>query len=268
MKFTARIALGVILVSSSAAFAHTEHNSFLETPVMTTSALVAEVQHDSLVRRRYERQFKMSEPELIQYFSSLHIEPLTEDRRYLVYNVDDSMVIRTRMLHLAKGTLVFADATHRPVLKCSCGNPMTGALPALGENDSFVHSLEGGDIIPFTRYAESPGDTEPLMADDTYVLTGEEPALDETPEIEQPEFRPLPFAPIATPGPAPAVPFVGGTPGLGWLGLIPLFGIIPIINQPHNHTTPPPPPFAVPEPMSFAPLAVGIVALCSKRRKK
>jgi hypothetical protein len=263
LKFTARLAIGVVFVSMSAAFARTEHNSFLETPVMSTSALITEVQHDPLVRKRYERQFLMSETELVRYFSSLHVEPLKEDRRYLVFNVDDSMIIRSRMLHLTRGTLVFADATHKPVLKCSCGNPMSAALPAVGENDSFVHSLAGG-LIAFTRSAENPGDNEPLVADNTNMMTGEVPSLDETPEIEPPGSRPQPFEPIPTPTPVP-IP-ISGVPPLGFLPLIPLIPLIPIIW--HNPGPPPPTPFATPEPASFAPLGLGVLALAWKRRKK
>jgi len=228
---------------------------------MTTSALTAEVQHDPLVRKRYERQFLMSEGELIHYFSSLHIEALKEDRRYLVFNVDDSLVIRSRMLHLTKGTLVFADADHKPILKCSCGNPMSAALPAVGENDALIHSLAGG-LVAFTRSAENPGDNQPLVADNNIMMTGEVPSLDETPEIEPPGSRPEPLVPTPTPVPVP----IPGVPPIGWLPLIPLIPLIPIID--HNPPGGPNTPLAAPEPASFAPLGLGVVALAWKRRKK
>lgn len=264
MKRLARLALCLAFVPVSAAFARTEHNSFLETPANSTPALIAEVEHNSLVRERYERQFKMSEPTLIHYFSGLHVEPLKEDRRYLVFNVDDSLAIRSRMLHLTKGTLVFADSNHTPVLKCSCGNPMIASLPALGENDSSVHTVMLEGVTPFTRSAESPGDNEPLLADDNITMTGEEPGIDETPETGIPDSRPEPIVPTPTP-----IPFVPGAPPISpWLPLIPLIPIIPLIPLiPNPPASPPGTPLATPEPATFAPLAIGILALSRRRRK-
>jgi hypothetical protein len=270
MDSVCRIFVLVGISASSLAFGRPEHNAFLNTPISSVSSLVAEVRKDPQVLKRYERQFDMTEPALIRYFEGLHVQALTEDKRYLVFNVDDDYVIRRRMLHLTKGTLVFADSSNRPVLKCSCGNPMTAAPPAMGENDTALHSVPFGDTVPSTRDSSQPDALDALAEDDTVSLTGEEPTFGEDTLVAETagdvgralEIAPAPDAPLVGPGLASSA-----GQGIGGLGFLPLIGLLGLINTGHSTSPGPPVIFVTPEPATFLPILVGVVGLSVGRRR-
>ncbi len=176
MRFSKGSLTALICLTSLTAWSRPEHNAFLNKSVFTTSQLVHQVQSDPIVLHRYEKHFKMSEPTLIHYFQGLHLEPLKVEKRYLVFNVDDSFVIGHRLLHLKPGTLVFADSSHKPILKRSCGNPMTDYLPALGENTKGAHSGGSAGEVSERKSGES-SDLLALAGDSGATLSGSEPSM-------------------------------------------------------------------------------------------
>jgi hypothetical protein len=264
MRLIGDITFAAILLTSHVAFARPEHNAFLDKPVFSTADLLKQLHSDSEVRGRYERHFKMSEPTLVYYFKGLHLEALKQDKRYLVFNVDDHFVIHHRLLHLKKGVLVFADDTHTAVLKRSCGNPMIAYLPALGENTPKLH-LAKQVAVASTRTAQAADLLDPLSQSDDTTLAGAPPGLPAdtlvADESTPPQGSGLAFTP------APSVPLVGSDLPVGLvggnslLGLIGLAGITGGILLDHGNNPPGGNPAVVPELPASAPMAFGVVGL-------
>jgi hypothetical protein len=264
-----RATLALLLVSSSMAFARPEHNAFLNQSVTTTSELVSEFQRDAEVRKRYERQFHASDSEIIQFFQGLHVEPIRETQRYLVFNVDNGYVIRSRHLLLTKGVLVFADASHLPVLKASCGNPLVATLSPQGESDSQLHSAPGDTLSALTRNepeaggiagapTDQPAGVAPTLSPGPVAEVG--PVVDIGPEL--PGAPMTSFAPIPGPGPASSI---GESPG-GVVAFAPLFGILGMTSLDHgsHHGA----PAVTPEPATSLPLGLGLAGLWLRRRRR
>src|SRR5687768_275760 len=84
-----------------------EPNAFLNKPAHTTTQLVTQVKNDPQVASRFMRHFNMDRRELVSYLASLRLVKLPEDGHYKVYNVHPDGVIRARLFHLKKGTLMW-----------------------------------------------------------------------------------------------------------------------------------------------------------------
>ena len=265
----------------SQAFAHTEHNSFLETPVFSVDGLLRELKSNATVATRYERQFKMSETDLERYFSTLHVAPLSESNVYLVFNVDDSLVIRARKLHLTQGTLVFVDPSGKPILKRSCGNPLVAAIPARGSHATKTHSeapeqdelkADEGDSANFGKPG-GPAEEAPNSS----TLASLEPALPAEDLIADQAGaaqggRAMTLNPVTSPtsplsadfAPSGTLPSVGGVGGLGYFGaLVALGGAITGHGNNTGLT-----PAATPEPSTWLAIACGLGMLSLRRRRR
>jgi len=103
-----------------------EHNSFLRKPAHTTEDLVKQVRTDSVVRARFKKHYKMTDAQVITYLSGLRIVRIPKGQRYLTFNADPKTgKINSRRLYFKAGTQIFVDKAGTPVLKRSCGNPMS-----------------------------------------------------------------------------------------------------------------------------------------------
>lgn len=239
-------ALVVTLVSS--AQARTDPNSFINRPAPTHEALMKAVQSDPVVLDRYMRHFAMTRHELIAYFSTLRLKRLTHTNPYTVYNVPDSGVLRSKTLTFRKGTLVWIDAAGKPVLKESCGNPLTR-----GPNKPV--SVDEVMIVDMPIEIRPPAmETELIVA----RIESPEPAVPQivpdTPTTTPPIRQEPPTPPAEPPAPPPAFkipPF---------LFVIPPF--IAIIPKGGGHTPPP-----VPEPGALIVLAAGVGMLVARRAR-
>jgi hypothetical protein len=126
--FVRLIAVGIAGVSlfGAALGARMEHNSFLRKPVHSTTELVRHVKSDAVVRARFKKHYKMTDAEVIQYLSSLRVVRLPQGKRYLAFNYDPKNgKINSRRLYFKAGTQIFVDKKGTPVLKRSCGNPLS-----------------------------------------------------------------------------------------------------------------------------------------------
>lgn len=236
MQFSHRIILIAGIATLAVGAQAMPTGAFLRKPAYKTSDLVSAIRNDSVVADRYVRHFRMTKSQLTEYFSSLHLAKLDLGGAYQVFNVHNG-VIASRVLNLKKGTLVFADASGRPILQQVCGNPMVYRIPPIA--------------------------AEPVVG---------QPASGEiTSEVDESTEVPMAM-PIAEPGvgPVPEVPPIEPPPTItrrdnGGLLLIPLIvgiGAATLIKK--NDDCPPP----VPEPATMTIMAGGIVAVIAKKRKK
>lgn len=209
--------------------------AFLRKPAYKVADLISALQRDPVVADRYSRHFRMSKSQLVEYFSGLHLSKLDMAGAYTVYNVHDS-IIRSRVLNLKKGTLVFADSTGRPILQQVCGNPMVWRIPPVAAEPIVA--------------APATGDVTTVVDESTAVVVG-------TP-VAEPSVGEIPTTP-----PVLIPPTVTRRNDAGFL-LIPLIIGIGAATLIHDDEDCPP----VPEPATVTALVVGGAAILRRRRNK
>lgn len=240
MRNTIGIALVGLAIACQAAV---PTGAFIRRPVKSVPDLVAHMKTDPVVMARYSRHFRLPAERLITYFGSLHIAKLADDGVYLVYNVHADNVIRGRYFKLKKGTLVFADASGRPILKKECGNPMTMSLPTIVAEAPTTRPVGPKNVVL--------GDTS--SSEELVVM---EPPVGPVPVSTPPTFAP----PVRT---QVAGGFIGGGSGFGFLPILLGLGSASFLIKKEDHTSPP-----VPEPATLVILAAGSASYLMKRRKK
>jgi hypothetical protein len=246
-----RISLAVIAVGIAVgAHAETERHSFLETPAPTRNALISEVRSNSIVMDRYMRHFSMTRTEVVNYFSLLHLGKLPKEGVYAVYNVPKDGSLHMRYIRLKKGTKVWMDVGNAPILKESCGNPLTRGPNRRADEEAKLWDAEA-DL------KETIDDTDQLIAK-TKPFEPPVPLIDQTPTV------PTETPQVVTTG-EPPMTFTSRKGIPPFIVLIPpiLIHLIP----PPRHNSPPP----VPEPASFLALAIGaggILARSVRRRER
>ena len=239
----------LVVTVVSAAFARTDPNSFINRPAPTHTALMREIERDSVVMDRYMRHFAMTRQEVIAYFSVLRLKRLTHTNPYTVYNVPDSGELRSKVMIFKKGTTVWIDEAGKPILKESCGNPLTrGPSKPVSVDEVMIVDMPIELTPPTTE-------TEIIVA----RVDSPEPAVPQIvpdPPTTTPPLRPEPPAPpVEPPAPPPSFkvpPFLFAIP--------PFIAIIPK----GRHSSPPP----VPEPGALIVLAAGVGMVVAGRVRK
>jgi hypothetical protein len=245
--------LGSILtVAAAAALAdRPDRNSFIDYPIHSTGDLIQQIRKDPAVADRYERNFAMTEDQVIQYIAGLHLDHLPESGLFDVYSVPPDGHIKWHQQKLQKGTSVFCDASGKPVMLLKCGNPLIMSTPT-------PPSATPGPPAPMVYLPPTPAEVPP-----TAMVPAPPP---ETPAdvYVPPSAEPIPPAEAAFSGTGAAV----GEANYGWLGFLVAGGVIYGLTTIHggHHQTPPTPP--VPEPASVAFLTLGVTGLLFSHRKK
>lgn len=268
MKSLARLPVVIFaMICACLVQARTELNSFLNRPAITRAQLVNQLRSDSAVADRYMRHFAMTKSQLVELFSTLSIKSIKQAEVFEVYNVPRNGMLRVRHMKFAKGTKIWVDAIGTPVLKVSCGNPLTkgpNSPVALSENESTPQSVPVEDFRPIVVEA-SPIATEVLpvalviepsvpevVMTQIPTLTDEPPTVGPTTKGEEPAL----LAPIPTPNIIGIIPTI-------ILPILPIIGGSNTINPPPVPPAPPP----VPEPSAGLVLAVGLgLAIVRMRR--
>lgn len=226
-----------------------ERGSYLTRTEPSVRGLLIQLRNNRAVMDRYMRHYAMTAQEVESYFATLHVAKLPEDRVVLMYAVPKSGEFRARVYKFRKGTLVFADAAGNPILKLSCGNPLTRGPMKPTEASSTYLTVPGKPIedVQGEEVAPAPEEEMPEAA----VVEPDVPA-------EIPEAAPAPTeGPIITPGTEPAPLDFGRV-----LPIIPIIGLI----WTGLGEGPPPPP--VPEPATVLALSTGVGLLVAKRRAR
>lgn len=263
----ARLPLVVISVALAAsAISRTELNSFLNRPAATSSQLVRQLKTDRVVADRYMRHFAMSKSQLVDLFSHLSVRAIAKAAHFEVYNVPSNGVLRMRHLLFGKGTKIWVDALGKPILKVSCGNPLTkgpNSPVALSEDDSPVQSVPVEDFRPILV------ENAPIVIEEQLpVAMAMEPPTPEIVVTEVPIEEPPTVGPT-TIGEAPVI--IAPAPTSNFFTILPsaIISILPIISGNSNNIPPPIPPGppVVPEPGSWIAIVGGCAMLAITRRK-
>jgi hypothetical protein len=256
------MAMRLWLISTSltltlcAAYARPERNAFLNRAVRTHAQFMHQVRTDWAVRDRYMRHFGMGTTQVLAYFSELRLARLKDDTGVIMYNVPDSGVLRSRFFVLKRGTKVFVDRSGEPILKLSCGNPLT-------RGPRVVTSIPGPE--PETP-AVAVEELKEVVVEDEQApqVFAEAPALIAMPEmpVAQPmatphEFVPRPLPPVEKVEPIPYKPGARIPPF--WLFLPPIAFALP---KQHNDEPP------IPEPATVLILGAGIAGFVGSRAKR
>ncbi len=153
----------LLLMGLSLAWAQMPPNSFFVRPARSVTELLQQVRQEPVVLDRFMRHFQLSREELLDYFRSLRTARLPADTLFTIYNVNhETGEIYSKQRTLKKGELLFVEASGRPVLQASCGNPLVGprsdgtATPALGGVSTTSQGLKEISIV-------SAGETAPLV---------------------------------------------------------------------------------------------------------
>jgi hypothetical protein len=249
------LVLGVTLAIVKLAFASTmEHGAFLNKPVFSTKELIAQLDTDPIVAKRFERHFMMDKADIRKVFASLVLKPLPVTRKYEVYNVDKNFKVGKKILTFKKGTLAFVNEAGKPILKRSCGNPMA-VLPPIGVTAESIQEPRPVELASTEAPMVFATIVEPELNILETAIVPELPAIETVAPAEAVEpLQPEPPAAPITPVLAPAAL----SPWLGPLGL-PILAVNP---RSGGGSAPPP----VPEPASLLVLAGG-AAFVARRRK-
>ncbi len=243
----ALVSLGICV----SAFAQVEPNAFLNRHAYTKSELKSQVKADPAVADRYMRHFGKSKEEVGQMIDGLTLARLPEGGVFVVYNVPGWSELRAQTRYMRKGTLVWQDATGRPILKASCGNPLVRGTDIGLTGADKTQTISGAQSMPSATASE-------LGLPETNVVGIRGEALvPSLPEVSAAELvSVVPSAPFV-----PAAPAAIGGLGLSWLAIPGIIGTFALLDQ---GNTPPP----VPEPASLTVLAAGLGLLAARRAKR
>lgn len=235
------------LLACVAGWSRTETNSFLEAPAPSYGVLLKQVKTNKVVMDRYMRHFSMTREEVVNYFTTLRLSTLPKEGVYAVYNVPDSGVLRARFFRLRKGTKVWVDLANTPILKESCGNPMSRGPRRQVDNDVTVYDMESA-----MRTTVEEGDEVFIAHKPLEPIV---PALDPVEPVvvtEVPDVTTASRAPMTIDRKDRIPPFLVLLPPL-------LIHLIP----PRRNSPPP-----VPEPGSLIALSVGVGGIIARRTRK
>lgn len=226
-------------------------NAFVNHKITDTQSLLAEVKNNPEVADRYERHFAMSRQELLDFLSTLHLEPLANTAEFTVYSVPPDGVVRMHREVYKKGTPFFVDSTGNPTLVVKCGNPVILGHPRTVKARLSPLPVTTTDLAAFLPDVRDAAVDMPDLLDAEPVI----------PEVA-PDVLVGPAEPIAK----TSVPLIGNVrSALPYLGLAPL--LAPIFGSSGgnggNSIL-----FPTPEPAPFMALGLGALALLRRRHRK
>lgn len=234
---TATLALASIAMATAM-----PQNSYLLNTVDSIPEMITQIKKNPVVSDRYERHFHMTQAEVIEYIRDLHLTKTNSDAIFSVYNVPAKTgELRSKLLHLKKGTKIWVNAAGQPILQWICGNPMTRGPQHVAVTDEYSATVAGTDT-GLTAMAE------PMPTADVPVY-----AMNATPTVPTPEPEEI----ISV---IDQVPVTRKSNWAAALLLLPL-GFI-ATHHDNNHDCEP-----VPEPTSILIMGVGVTAMVARRRK-
>ena len=183
-----------------------EPNAFLNRPASSIQEVIKQVRTDPEVYDRFAKYYGMSKAELVDYFSTLKQAKLPKNELYVVYNVHEDGVIRSRLFDLKAGSLVYVDSFGQAVMKKVCGNPMKKG-PSNLSTAALVPETPTSAMAEYRPITETPEVQMPIemMVVEEVVMpafVAEQPPVTPptivTPEtpVVKPSFESIPIASI------------------------------------------------------------------------
>lgn len=197
----------VVLAKTDPNLYRPEPNAFLNRPAASIQEVIKQVRSDPEVLDRFVKYYNMDKAELITYFSTLKQARLPKNELYVVYNVHEDGVIRSRLFDLKAGSLVYVDSFGQAVMKKVCGNPMKKG-PSNLSTAALVPDVPTSAMAEFRPITEeAPGPQAPIemMVVEEVVMpafVAEQPPVTPptivTPEtpVVKPSFESIPIASI------------------------------------------------------------------------
>lgn len=243
--------------------------AFLGFQVDSTEELVAVLKQNPGLRRRYARHFGLKESEVVDFVRrALVVHRLPKARTVTNYGVTRSGRVFSTRTRLRAGTKVWATRSGVPILKWACANPLTRMLP--GERLASTPRQSGQPPTTGGRLASLP-----LRAIEGIPVEGDLLPLVPLEVASAPGGGGLSGAgALFTPGLSGAALPVIASSG-GGLGFLAPLAFLPLITGGGGGgETPTPPiipivPAVIPEPGTFALLALGlpILGIAHRRRR-
>lgn len=200
--------LAGMVLATSAVFARTEPNSFLNNPANTHAALMKELSNDKEVMSRFMRHFGMTREQVLDFAQGLSASTLDQDGVYLVYNCNDQEEIRAKVIFYKKGTKVWKDSSGKPVMKMSCANPMVR-----GTDDQLAVVEQGPVAEPVENIRPLVPNSEPQPAEmENTILPAQNP---ETSPQDVPDSVIPVAAQVLTKSGGTNLGLIGGLAGVG-----------------------------------------------------
>ncbi len=176
-------------------------DTFAPLPAPTVQALLSQVQANALVRARYAHYFHLPASRVLPYLrANLVASHLSDEGRYTMYCVRPNGLVYPTVLHMPRGSRVFALRGGPAVLTCPEGNPLarfqtaveTRVVPA----PPLVENIAPRRVIAPTQPRE--------IVVPAYVPTPVYQAVSPLTPAER--AGEAPSAPAAPPNPAPTKP--------------------------------------------------------------
>lgn len=176
------ITVACLSLSIAAASQRMGPNPYLVRPAPTLAELLSQVRTNPVVFDRFSRHFQLSKEPLLEMLSGLRKVALEQDAVFEMWNVPAKTgELRSRRLTLRKGETVWVNAVGTPILKVSCGNPLTRTdEPSEPPVRSTLTSASG------VKPVAAPGGTE---VEEMVAPAPVEPLL---PAMPGPEFVEIP----------------------------------------------------------------------------
>lgn len=249
---------------------HTDPHSFIAKNVSSPAGLAQHIKSDPRVARRYEKHYGIDAQWLAEYISkNLRATTLQRAETFTVYHVKEDGKVYPKRIQFKKGTAVFSTVKGNPVMKVSCGNPLSTSLPLAPAPIAPLTEITSAPKFEPTVTTDVPAETEPEPIKEVLTSAPTVPALPslDVPRIEFPAAANTPVTdapvteapPVVAPLP-PSIPTVPldtpiiAQPG-SWSPLLPIGliigGAIAINDKPDP----------VPEPASIATIGLGLAAL-------
>jgi hypothetical protein len=113
-----------VLVAVSVSARASETRDFVKIPVRSTAELIQRIQNDPLVARYYERHYKMTRNQIVDFVGRLHSMRLLKETAYCLVRIGPDGAEETFSEAFAANTDVFANGKGETVLIQKTGDPV------------------------------------------------------------------------------------------------------------------------------------------------